>query len=53
MGTNNKKDPNLKGFSEDPTFFNSTSAFAYFKVMGTILLEYGYNPNLYYLSLLK
>jgi len=53
MGTNNKKYPDLKGFSENPTFFRITTAFAYFKVMGTIILGYGYNPDLYYLSLLK
>ena len=53
MGTNNRKYLNLKGFLKDSTFFYSITSFAYFKIMGTILLGYEYNPDLYYLSLLK
>ena len=53
MGTNNRKYLNIKGFSEDFTFFYSITSFAYFKIMGTLLLGYEYNPDLYYLSLLK
>ena len=53
MGTNNRKYLNLKGFLKDSTFFYSITSFAYFKIMGTLLLEYEYNPDLYYLSLLK
>ena len=51
MGTNNRKYLNIKGFSEDFTFLNSITSFVYFKIMGTLLLEYGYNTDLYYLSL--
>ena len=53
MGTNNRKYPNIKGLSEDSTFFESLTSFAYFKIMGTLLLRYEYNPDLYYLSSLK
>ena len=53
MGTTNKKYPNIKGLSENFTFFDSITSFAYFKVMSTQFLEYGYSPDLYYLSLLK
>ena len=53
MGTNNRKYPDIKGFSEDLTFFDSITSFAYFNIMGTLLLEYEYNTDLYYLSLFK
>ena len=53
MGTNNRKYLNRKGLSEDFTFFDSLTSFAYFKIMGTLSLEYEYKPDLYYLSLLK
>ena len=53
MGTNKRKYLNIKGFSEDFTFFDSITLFAYFKVMGTLLLEYEYNTDLYYLSSFK
>ena len=53
MGTNNRKYLNFKGFSEVFTFFDSITSFAYFKIMGTLLLEYEYNTDLYYLSLFK
>ena len=53
MGTNNRKYPNNKGFSVDFTFFDSITSFAYFKIMGTLLLECEYNTDLYYLSLFK
>ena len=53
MGTTNKKYPNTKGLSENFTFFDSITSFAYFKDMSTLSLEYGYSPDLYYLSLLK
>ena len=51
MGTTNKKYPNIKGLSENYTFFDSLSSFACFKVMGTIFLEYGYISDLNYASL--
>ena len=53
MGTNNRKYPNIEGLSEDSTFFDSLTSFTYFKIVGTLLLGYEYNPDLYYLSLLK
>ena len=53
MGTNNRKYPYIKGLSKDLTFFGSLTSFAYFKIMGTLLLGYEYNPDLYYLPLLK
>ncbi len=53
MGTTNKKYPNMKGLSENSTFFDCITTFACFKVMSTLFLEYGYSPDLYYLSLLK
>ena len=53
MGTNNRKYLNFKGFSEVFTFFDSITSFTYFKIMGTLLLEYAYNTDLYYLSLFK
>ena len=53
MGTNKRKYLNIKGFSEDFTFFDSITLFAYFKIMGTLLLEYEYNTDLYYLSSFK
>ena len=53
MGTTNKKYPNMKGLSENSTFFDCITTFAFFKVMSTLFLEYGYSPDLYYLSLLK
>ena len=53
MGTTIKKYPGIKGLSENSTFFDSLSSFAFYKVMGTLFLEYGYSPDLYYLSLFK
>ena len=53
MGTNNRINLNLEGLSKGSTFFDSLTSFANFKIMGTLLLEYEYNPDLYYLSLLK
>ena len=53
MGTNNRKYLNIKGFLEDFTFFDNITSFAYFKIMGTLLLEYEYNTDLYYLPLFK
>ena len=53
MGITNKKYPNIKGLSENSTFFDSITSFAFFKVMSTLFLEYGYITDLYYLSLLK
>ena len=53
MGTNNMKYLNIKGFLEDFTFFDNIISFAYFKIMGTLLLEYEYNTDLYYLSFFK
>ena len=53
MGTNNRKYLDIKGFSEDFTFFDGITSFAYFNIMGTLLLEYEYNTDLYYLSLFK
>ena len=53
MGTTNKKYPNIKGLSENFTFFDNLTSYACFKIMGTLFLEYGYTPDLYYLSLLK
>ena len=53
MGTTNKKYPNIIGLSENFTFFDNLTSYAFFKIMGTLFLEYGYNPDLYYLSLLK
>ena len=53
MGTNNRKYLYIKGFSGDFNFFDSITSFAYFKFMGTLLLEYEYNTDLYYLSLFK
>ena len=53
MGTNNRINLNLEGLSKGSTFFDSLTSFANFKIMGTLLLEYEYNTNLYYLSLLN
>ena len=53
MGTNNRKYPYLKGLLEDSIFFYSLTSFDYFKIMGTLLLGYEYNSDLYYLSLFK
>ena len=53
MGTTNKKYPNIIGLSENSNFFDSLTLYACFKIMSTLLLEYGYKPDLYYLSLLK
>ena len=38
VGTNNKKYLNIKGLSENSTFFESLSSFACFKIMGTVFL---------------
>ena len=53
MGTTDKKYPNRKGLSENFTFFGNLTSYACFKIMGTLVLEYGYSSDLYYLSLLK
>ena len=53
VGTNNKKYPDIKGLSENFTFFDSLTSFIGFKIMSTLFLEYGYIDDLYYLSLLK
>ena len=53
VGTNNKKYPNIKGLSENFTFFDSPTSSICFKTMSTQLLEYGYINDLYYLSLSK
>ena len=53
VGTNIKKYLNIKGLSENFTFFDGLTLFIFFKVMSTQLLEYGYINNLYYLSLSK
>ena len=46
MGTTEKKYLNFKGLSEDSTFFYSLTTLACFKIMGTLLLEYGYSSGL-------
>ena len=48
MGTKNKKCPDIKGISVNPTFFDSLNPFALFIIMGTLKFEYGYNRELYY-----
>ena len=53
VGTNNKKYPNIKGLSENFTFFDSLTSLICFKIMSTLFLGYGYINDLYYLSLLK
>ena len=53
VGTNNKKYPNIKGLSENFTFFDSLTSLICFKIMSTLFLEYGYINDSYYLSLLK
>ena len=53
MGTNNRKYLNMIGISENFTLFDNLTSYACFKIMGTLFLEYGYSPDLYYLSLLK
>ena len=53
VGTNNKKYPNIKGLSENLTFFDSPTSSICFKTMSTQLLEYGYINDLYYRSLSK
>ena len=53
VGTNNKKYPNLKGLSENFTFFDSLTSLIRFKIVSTLSLGYGYISDLYYLSLLK
>ena len=48
MGTKNKKCPDIKGISVNPTFFDSLNPFAFFFIMGTLKFVYGYNRELYY-----
>ena len=48
MGTKNKKRPDIKGISVNPTFFDSLNPFAIFFIMGTLKFVYGYNRELYY-----
>ena len=53
VGTNNKKYPNIKGLSENFTFFDSLTSFICFMIVSTQFLEYGYINDIYYLSLSK
>ena len=53
VGTNNKKYPDIKGLSENFTFFDSLTSLIRFKIVSTLSLGYGYISDLYYLSLLK
>ena len=53
VGTNNKKSPNIKGLSENFTFFDSLTSFICFMIVSTQFLEYGYINDIYYLSLSK
>ena len=53
MGTIDKKYLNIKGLSENFTFFDNLTSYACFNIMGTLFLEYEYSPDLYYLTLLK
>ena len=48
MGTKNKKFPDIKGISVNPTFFNSLNPFDLFIIMSTLKFAYGYNRDLYY-----
>ena len=48
MGTKNKKCPDIKGISVNPTFFDCLNPFALFFIMGTLKFVYGYNRELYY-----
>ena len=48
MGTKNKKCPDIKGISVNPTFFDCLNPFALFFIMGTLKVVYGYNCELYY-----
>ena len=48
MGTKNKKCPDIKGISVNPTFFDSLNPFTLFIIMGTLKFVYGYNRELYY-----
>ena len=48
MGTKNKKCPDIKGISVNPTFFDSLNPFNLFIIMGTLKFSYGYNRELYY-----
>ena len=48
MGTKNKKCPDIKGISVNPTFFDSLNPFNLFIIMGTQKFSYGYNRELYY-----
>ena len=48
MGTKNKKCPDIKGISANPTFFDSLNPFALIIIMGTLKSAYGYNRGLYY-----
>ena len=48
MGTKNKKCPDIRGISVNPTLFDSLNPFALFIIMGTLKSAYGYNRDLYY-----
>ena len=48
MGTKNKKCPDIRGISVNPTFFDSLNPFDLFYIMGTLKFVYGYNRELYY-----
>ena len=48
MGTKNKKCPDFKGISLNPTFIDSLNSSIPFITMGTQISAYGYNCELYY-----
>ncbi len=43
MGTKNKKCLDIKGISVNPTFFDNLNLSSLFIIMGTLIIEYGYN----------
>ena len=45
MGTKNKKYPDIKGISVNPTFFDCLNPFALFFIMGTLNLYMGTTVN--------
>ena len=48
MGTKNKKCLDIKGISVNPTFFDNLNPSSLFIIMGTLMIAYGYNHELYY-----
>ena len=48
MGTTRKKCLDVKGVSDNSTFFRSLNLFALSIIMGTLIFAYGYNRQLYY-----